>query len=41
MARKRFSDEDCLKRLREVELLLFSGTNVPTACRTVGVNDTT
>ena len=38
MARKRYSDEDCLKLLREMEVPLASGSDVPAAivpcCRT-------
>jgi hypothetical protein len=37
MARKRHSDEDILKLLREIELALASGHDVATACRSVGV----
>jgi hypothetical protein len=39
MARKRYSDEDILKLLREIELKLAEGSDVQTACRTVGVSD--
>ena len=41
MARKRYKDEDILKLLREIELNLASGSDVPTACRTVGISDAT
>jgi putative transposase len=41
MARKRYSDEDCLKALREIEVHLSGGMDVPTACRTSGISDTT
>lgn len=41
MARKRYSDEDILRLLREIELSLASGTDVATACRTAGVSDAT
>ena len=41
MARKRFSDEDILKLLREIELSLAAGNDVATACRSVGVSDAT
>lgn len=41
MARKRYSDEDILKLLREIELNLASGSDVVTACRAVGVSDAT
>ncbi len=39
MARKRYSDEDVLRLLREIELALASGQDVVTACRSVGVSD--
>ena len=41
MARKRYSDEDILRLLREVELHLASGSDVSTACRKAGVSDAT
>ena len=41
MSRKRYSDEDILKLLREIELNLSSGSNVQSACRAVGVSDAT
>jgi len=41
MARKRHSDEDILKLLREIELHLASGKDVATACRAAGVSDAT
>lgn len=41
MARKRYSDEDILRLLREIELSLASGSDVATASRTAGVNDAT
>ena len=41
MARKRYSDEDILKLLREIELKLADGSDVRTACRGVGVSDAT
>jgi len=41
MARKRYSDEDVLRLLREIELNLASGHDVASACRTAGVSDTT
>ena len=41
MARKRHSDEDVLKLLREVEVDLASGSDVPTACRKAGISDAT
>ena len=41
MARKRYSDEDILKLLREIELHLAGGADVATACRSAGVSDAT
>ena len=41
MARKRYSDEDCLKLLREIELQLAAGSDVVTACRSAGISDAT
>lgn len=41
MARKRFSDEDVLNLLRQIELSLASGSDVATACRSAGVSDAT
>ena len=41
MARKRHTDEDILRLLREIELSLASGSDVATACRTAGVSDAT
>ncbi len=41
MARKRHSDEDILKLLREIELKLTAGDDVATACRGVGISDAT
>ena len=41
MARKRHSDEDILKLLREIELHLAGGADVATACQTAGVSDAT
>jgi len=41
MARKRHSDEDILKLLREIEVHLASGSDVATACRTAGISDAT
>ena len=41
MARKRYSDEDVLKLLREIELKLTEGNDVASACRTVGISDAT
>ena len=41
MARKRHSDEDCLKLLREIELQLAAGSDVSSACRAAGISDAT
>ena len=41
MARKRYSDEDILKLLREIELHPASGSDVSSACRAAGVRDAT
>ncbi len=41
MARKRHSDEDILKLLREIELKLANGSDVASACRGVGISDAT
>ena len=41
MARKRHSDEDVLKLLREIELKLTAGDDVASACRAVGISDAT
>ena len=41
MARKRYSDEDVLRLLREIELSLAFGSDVATACRSAGVSDAT
>lgn len=41
MARKRHSDEDVLKLLREIELKLTSGEDVASACRSVRISDAT
>jgi len=40
MARKRFSDEDILNLLRQIELSLASGSDVASACRSAGVDAT-
>ena len=39
MARKRYSDEDCLKVLRQVEVDLATGSDGTTACRSAGISD--
>lgn len=41
MARKRFSDEDILNLLRQIELSLASGSDVQSACRSAGISDAT
>lgn len=41
MAWKRYSDEDVLRLLREIELNLASGIDVASACRSAGVSDAT
>jgi putative transposase len=41
MARKRHSDEDILKLLREIEVRLASGSDVSTCCRAAGISDAT
>ena len=41
MARKRYSDEDILRLLREIELHLSSGGDVSTTCRKAGVSEAT
>ena len=41
MARKRYSDEDILKLLREIEIHIHGGMDVVRACRKAGVSDKT
>lgn len=41
MARKRHSDEDILRILREIEVHLSSGKDVPGSCRAAGISDAT
>ena len=41
MARKRFSDEDVIRLLRQIEVELASGATVAMACRSAGVSDVT
>ena len=41
MARKRHSDEDILKLLREIEVKLAAGSDVQSACRGVGISEAT
>lgn len=41
MARKRYSDEDVLGLLRQIEVNLSSGNSVEEACRSAGISDAT
>ena len=41
MARKRFSDEDVIRLLRQIEVETASGASVADACRSAGVSDAT
>ena len=41
MARKRYSDEDTLKILRELDVHLNDGLDVVSACRKAGISDKT
>ena len=41
MARKRHSDEDILKLLREIEVKLSNGSDVQSAWRSAGISDAT
>jgi putative transposase len=41
MARKRHSDEDCLKILRQFELDPAGGADMAEACRFAGISDAT
>ena len=41
MSRKRHSDEDVLKLLREIEVKQAAVSNVQSACRGVGISDAT
>ena len=41
MARKRYSDEDVLKLLREIDVHLHDGLDVVSACRKAGISDET
>jgi len=41
MARKRYSDEDALKILREIDVNLHDGLDVVGACRKAGIWDKT
>ena len=39
MARNRYSDDDMLKLLREIDVYLHDGLDVVSACRKAGVSD--
>ena len=39
MSRKRYSDEDVLKLLREIDVHLLDGLDVVSACRKAGISD--
>ncbi len=41
MARKRYSDEDILNLLRQIDLDLNAGNDVGSACRKAGISDAT
>lgn len=41
MARKRFSDEDVIRLLNQIEVETVFGASVAEACRSAGVNDAT
>lgn len=41
MTRKRYSDEDTLKLLREADVHLYDGMGVVSACRRTGISDKT
>lgn len=41
MARKQYSDEDCMRIVRQVERDLAYGDDVAKACRGAGISDTT
>ena len=41
MARKRYSGEDILNLLRQIELDLNTGSDVASACRKAGISDAT
>ena len=41
MARKRYSDEDTLKILREIDVHLHDGLDVVSACRKAEISDKT
>ena len=39
MARNRYSDDDVLKLLREIDVYLHDGLDVVCACRKAGISD--
>ena len=41
MARKRYSNEDALKVLREIDVHLHDGLDVVSSCRKAGISDKT
>ena len=41
MGRKRYSDEDALKVLREIDIHLHDGLDVLSSCRKAGISDKT
>jgi transposase-like protein len=41
MARKRYNEEDILRLLREIEVHLYGGIDIVSACRTAGISDKT
>ena len=41
MARKRYTDEDVLNLLRQIEFSLASGSSIEMACRSAGISDAT
>ena len=41
MARKRYSDEDALKVLREIDVHLHDGLDVVSSCHKAGISDKT
>ena len=41
MARKRYSDEDALKVLREIDVYLYDGLDVVSSCRKAKISDKT
>lgn len=41
MARKRYTDEDALSLLREIDVHLHDGLDVVSACRKAGISDKT